>query len=264
MNIDMDFSKPLWEFDLLEDFSDDLSLVFGKMHHSFTDGIGFSSMMSLLNDEDKRFKMDKKFPEASWKTKLYRILMTPYFIISTLIKYHYLQSDPNTNKMNEINRTEKMRNKYFKSEFISFNEMQKCYKRFTKVTFNDYMLGLLGVSYDKWFRKYGIEGAHKLCTIIPVNMRPLPNNFSELKLGNYITSIKFELPIGENIKSNIDSVKQKLVSLLDQDFLKAMTNFFKIIPRLPEALNKKLFYEFYDRVNLMFSNVPLTSEAWYF
>ena len=40
-NQKMDFTKPLWEFRLVEDYADGKSVVFYKMHHCFMDGVGF-------------------------------------------------------------------------------------------------------------------------------------------------------------------------------------------------------------------------------
>ena len=61
----MDFSRHLWEFHLVEDFSEDLSAVIVRMHHSFIDGIGFVSMMSWMNDDQFKLKIDKRFKEHS-------------------------------------------------------------------------------------------------------------------------------------------------------------------------------------------------------
>ena len=82
----MDYSKPLWEFHILEDYSKDESLVIVKMHHSFTDGVGFVSIMCLMNDEENRFKMPKMFKEATIATKIKRLLMTPYFLYFTYLR----------------------------------------------------------------------------------------------------------------------------------------------------------------------------------
>ena len=76
----MDYSKPLWEFHLVEDFSDDLSAVIVRMHHAFTDGVGFVSMMSCMNDDKFKLKIDKKFPEPSLFQKFIFLLLTPYII----------------------------------------------------------------------------------------------------------------------------------------------------------------------------------------
>jgi len=38
--------KPQWEMHLCEDYSKDTSVLFMRMHHSFTDGVGYVSMMS--------------------------------------------------------------------------------------------------------------------------------------------------------------------------------------------------------------------------
>ena len=58
--------KPLWEFQLYEDYTETTSMVFMKMHHSFTDGIGFVCLMSCLNDEQFKTKGPKIIKEPSF------------------------------------------------------------------------------------------------------------------------------------------------------------------------------------------------------
>ena len=81
MNEYMDFRKPLWEFHFVEDYSDDLSAIIVRLHHAFTDGIGFVSMMSCMNDDEFKLKISKSFKEPSLLQKLVVLLLTPYYII---------------------------------------------------------------------------------------------------------------------------------------------------------------------------------------
>lgn len=150
------------------------------------------------------------------------------------------------------------------SDFISFSDIQKCYKRFPKTTFNDYMLGMISKSFDKWFKSYNIQGANKILATIPINMRPIPKDISEFKPGNHITAVKFELPIHDNIQNGIDGAQNAMKSLKDEDFIKSMDNFFKIIPIMPEFLSKYIYEDFFGKVHLMFSNVPFSEKPWYF
>ena len=50
----MDYSKPLWEFHLVENYSEDLSAVFVRMHHSFTDGVGFVLLKIILDETNNK------------------------------------------------------------------------------------------------------------------------------------------------------------------------------------------------------------------
>ena len=143
--------------------------------------------------------------------------------------------------MNELNGKEITKNHFFMSDFISFEDIQKWYKRFPKTTFNDYMLGMISKSFDKWFKAHKIEGANKILTTIPINMRPLPNDISEFQPGNQITAVKFELPIHDNLQIGISDAQKVMKNLKDEDFIKSMTNFFKIIPIMPQALSKYIY-----------------------
>ena len=99
----MDYSKPLWEFHFVENFSKHLSVIIVRTHHSFTDAIGFASMMSWMNDDQFIHKIDKKFPSLSLIQKLILILITPFYIIYAMIVTAGITSDPNSATINDLN-----------------------------------------------------------------------------------------------------------------------------------------------------------------
>jgi len=45
-NQHMHRDKPLWEMHFYENYTAETSILFMRMHHSFTDGVGYVSMMS--------------------------------------------------------------------------------------------------------------------------------------------------------------------------------------------------------------------------
>ena len=42
----MDVNRPLWEIRILENYTETTSIVMTRLHHSFTDGLGFVSLIS--------------------------------------------------------------------------------------------------------------------------------------------------------------------------------------------------------------------------
>ena len=50
-NGNMDKSKPLFEFRLIEDYTQDTSMIIFRCEHSFGDGVSCASLLSTLNDD---------------------------------------------------------------------------------------------------------------------------------------------------------------------------------------------------------------------
>mmetsp|Transcript_26311 Transcript_26311/g.30432 ORF Transcript_26311/g.30432 Transcript_26311/m.30432 type:complete len:134 (+) Transcript_26311:353-754(+) len=125
-------------------------------------------------------------------------------------------------------------------------------------------MSMLSVGLNNWLIKNGINEGFKVCLCIPVNLRPLPNNINELKLGNYIHVLKFELPIHNNIESGIKSAKTVVKSYLSPSFLFAVSKFMIVVKYLPLKVLECLFFDFYKNIQLIFSNVPFAEKPSYF
>ena len=92
-NVKMDYSKPLWEFKLLEDYSEEESVLFVKMHHACSDAGGFVGLLSCMNDPDKKMKIDKSFPKISIFVHLLALIFGPLYLgILILINWKDLSS----------------------------------------------------------------------------------------------------------------------------------------------------------------------------
>ena len=102
-NEDMDYSKPLWEFHFIENFTDGSSAVVLRIHHSFCDAVGFAIIMSWLNDDQFANKIGKKLPSINLIQKAILALITPFYIIYSMIVVSKIVSDPKVACINELN-----------------------------------------------------------------------------------------------------------------------------------------------------------------
>ena len=66
----MEYSKPLWEFHVVENYSDDTSAVIFRIHHSLSDGVGIVSMMSCVNDDKFSLRINKEFTQLNFFQRL--------------------------------------------------------------------------------------------------------------------------------------------------------------------------------------------------
>lgn len=264
MNEYMPYDKPLWEMYLLENYSENESIVFVRMHHSFTDGVGYVSLMSCINDEKYKIKMDKKFPEAGLVERVLLAIATPFYIAILLITFTGIRTDKNAAKVRKLRGKDDFKNKFYLSEQIPFKDTRKCYKRFKNTTFNDYILGMLSHSLSQWYEEHGITDPDKILTVIPVNMRTLPNNIDELQLDNNVTAVKFEMPIRKELEVGIKDGRAAIKKFLNMFYIFTVGFFCKALPYMPIFGSKFFLFYFYKGVDMLFSNVPFSKEPWNF
>lgn len=146
--------------------------------------------MSCLADQECKTTLRKSFnPLPGYKQVLYAIFGVFYCAyIAVLVEG--LVTDPKSRKFRQLKKEGSFKNKIYRTGIIDFSQVSKCYKMYTenaheKVTFNDYFMGILGVSFNKWFEQNGIIGGKSLKAVFPVNYRPLPTKPEEALIGNH-------------------------------------------------------------------------------
>ena len=153
INEDMDINLPPWEFYLIEDYSQKSSMLITRIHHSFTDGAGFVSLMSFLNDEKFMAKNTKSIPKYGIFMVILQWIMTPIFSIYVLLSTKSFKTDNIAAKIREVSGEENFKSKFLSAEEIPFESIRKCYKKHNGATFNDYVLGTLSTSLNDWYHK---------------------------------------------------------------------------------------------------------------
>ena len=180
----LDMNKPLYEFQVLEDFSQDKSVIFLKFHHSFTDGIGMTSLWSCILDECLTAKFPKQIKIPSIFDNILLALVTPYFVYKSLTLTWDWKTDPVASKCKELkNDPDSYKNQYLLSREISLDDVKaRCKKK--KIGFTPYMLGLLSKSFYQWFEHYDVKGAKEIAICIVSGLRNLPKSYEEINLNN--------------------------------------------------------------------------------
>jgi hypothetical protein len=262
----MDYSKPLWEFYLQEDYSETESLFIIRIHHAFADAGGFVGMMSMINDDQFKWKSDKKFPQPNILHHIFFSFVGPIYSLYLCTKWElFRKSDENAKKCRELNGPVTYMNKFYAAKSrIPFDKVRNCYKGFKeKTTFNDYLMGAISVGLHKWFKFYNIEGARNLKCSLPINTRPLPTCIEEVDLSNKNIGINFEFPICEKLENGIKEAKEKFHSDLNVFTFYSLAKFCKVVGYMPEALIRRLNDSLTKSIGFIYSNVPLSSEPWY-
>ena len=126
------------------------------------------------------------------------------------MKNRFLCSDPESAKCNDLKNEDKFKAKFFSSDLIPFDDIQKWYKKFPKTTFNDYIMGVLSIGVKRWLKQNWIEDTSKILMLIPINMRGLPNSIKELKIGNYIVALRVELKLWNKLSEAISCAQAEI------------------------------------------------------
>ena len=128
-----------------------------------------------------------------------------------------------------------------------------------------YAWGLISTSLDKWYKANDIEGANSIKTMIPVNMKPLARGFDDLNMDNGLIWFKHALPIGSSMEETMEKSKIFLKKYLKPKYLLAHLQFGKLLQFIPSYfVRNHILEDFYKGMDLVFSNVPFSSEPLYY
>ncbi|CAI2368130.1 unnamed protein product [Moneuplotes crassus] len=261
----MDFEKPLWELHLVEDYSETESAMMLKFHHACADGGGIVGFFSAMNDKDKRLEVSKKFPSPPLLINAICTIIGPLYSVYLLTKKLNLSTDPKAAQISDLTKKDSNYCNFYEAEkSFDFPQIKKCFKRFKeKTSFNDYIMGVLGVNLDKWYKEHGIEGAERIKTINSINMRGLPESMKDVNLFNESIGSHFELPIIPDLDQAIKIARRNFKTDLDFFSLFCIKRFSDIFPYLPEVILRLFMATFYHGAGMIFSNVPFSSKPWY-
>lgn len=187
----LNFSKPLWEFRLVENYANGKSVVFYKVHHSFMDGVGFVSLMSTLNDEQFTTRLPKNIEKPGLIQSIITMFKSPMILSKIVPEMKSWNTDENAAKVREFLGQDQQTNILYGSRELPFDKITKCYKKYPGMTFNDFMLAIMGKGYKQWYDHHGIQGAKEVMTGIPINLRNLPTGYHDLHIDNCMAATKF-------------------------------------------------------------------------
>ena len=258
----LDRNRPIWEFRVIEDHTEDKSLIIYRIHHTVLDGVGFGCLMSTVNDNQFSSRLNKKIFKPSTLQSLQLAAMTPVSLAGVLPDMKKWCTDKQALKLTEINGDDHYANKFFATKEFDFKQIMKCYKQYKGMTFNDFMLAIISKSYDQWFKEHGVKDAEKIGIIIPVNLRDLPTSYDDLKIDNSIASAKFELPVSSDMGKVMETIKPTILRMTSPEILYASLNLLKCIPYFPEVMNLKMFDDFTEGCDVSFSNIPFSNVPW--
>ena len=258
----MEKGKPLFEFGLIEDYTEDTSMIIFRCEHSFGDGVSCASMLSALNDDQFSIPSKKVLPSYGFWQKLIFAFTTFSTLGEADKKYKEVKTDECTKKIFKKNnkQTSDTRHTFTNTE-IPFEAIHKCYKRYEGMTFNDFALAICGKSFYQYCKQEGIEDPKLLRCSIAVAHKILPTGYFNLSIKNYLVLINLQLYLTDSLKSGYEKIKPFLSYILSPDIQKQLVNFNFIAPYVPKSFLLNLMIggskeSYFCNSNVAFSDRP--------
>lgn len=241
MSMPLDYSKPLWQFHLVEDFRDGCALLC-RLHHCIADGIALMRILLSLTDDEpdgwiegledsttsntggdgsepaiRRMGQARRLRKKLLRTGL-ETLTEPSRAVeaakfgldssAALAHLLLLSSDPSTPYKGKLG----VMKRCSWSQSIPLADV-KAVGRVTGGTVNDVLLAAVTGALGRYLRSRGESiGGLNIRAVVPVNLRP-PDE--PLKLGNAFGLVFLSLPVGIDdpldrlyeLKTRMDGIK---------------------------------------------------------
>ena len=179
-----------------------------------------SSLLSALNDDQFSIPHKKVIPQFSIFERLVLAVKTFFTFTEIDKKSRTFKTDENTKKLFEKVRSEKLTGHYTSDIEIPFEVIRKLYKRYDNMTFNDYMLAILGKSLYQYCIKKDIKNPKGVKCEVPVGHKKLPTGYHDINISNYLSVLELELPIVDSIREGYDTLKPYVQYLLQPEIQK--------------------------------------------
>lgn len=290
MSMPLDYSKPLWQFHLVENFEDGCALLC-RLHHCIADGIALMRVLLSLTDDqpgdwqkeepasgdpqngeaipskESRTRFPKKLHQK-WLRKSMRMLSDPsrtaeamkLGIESSAALAHLLllSPDPVTPYKGKLG----VMKRCSWSQPIALGDV-KAIGRVTGGTINDVLVAAVSGALGRYLRSRGDPtGGLDFRAVIPVNLR---SPEEPLNLGNAFGLVFLSLPIGIDdpldrlleLKNRMDSIKGTPEALVAFGILNA-------IGVAPAKIEDMVVNLFGTKATAVMTNVPGPKEIRYF
>ena len=262
-NQELDRTKPLFQFRLIEDYTEDTSMVMFLCPHAFCDGIAVSSIFSAINDDQFSCPHKKKMFYPSLIQKIILFFKTPFTNVSLEGKVDLIKTDDNTKQIFKLKRQVPTMTKYYDSEIeFPFSTIRKCYQKYKGMSFNDFMLGIFGKSIYQYCIKKGIKNPNNVKCEIPVGLKKLPTGYHDLVVKNYLNASVLDLPLSEDMEQIMNGFKPWLSYCLDPEIQKQVINFTHLVPYIPQGFAKSEINNSSKGVDVLLSNIPFSDKPY--
>lgn len=186
----------LYQIRYIEDYTESTSVFMFIVDHAFTDGLGFSAILSALDDDQfTKMKVTKsKSPDYIHKLWIY---ITSFFKLYQ--NYKKISSLSSVKLPEQKGFVFGAPVKHVSFSNFEFSSIRKCYKKYKGATLNDFMNGIIGKSLHEMWAQVGIKESKYSISMIPVTYKDGPANYDELIVDNRVTTAIIPMKLGEDL-----------------------------------------------------------------
>ena len=284
MSKQLDLSKPLWQFHLIEPYGSGCALV-GRVHHCLADGPALVHVLLTLTDEEpdasspvtvSEEPLASKAPvhgAAAQRTELLvqqglSSLVNPLHLrdlvragsgtIAALSKLLWRTPDSRTSFKGRLGVSKEVS----WSQPVALAEV-KAVGRAVGGTVNDVMLAAAAGALRRYLRSHGEPvGGLTIRAGLSVNLRP-PD--AETSLGNQAGALLVELPVGvDTALERLQQVKRQMDELKESPEASVIWALLNALGNAPAEMQAALVEAYCTRDTAVVANVPGPAETVYF
>lgn len=198
------------------------------------------------------------------------IYMTSFFTLAKIVpEMNSWQTDLKAQEIRKFKGEEQgpvdtCTNKFYGSKSIPFDKIVKCYKQYQGMTFNDFMLAIIGKSYKQWFEHYGVMDTENVMIGIAVNLRNLPSGYHNLVIHNRLAASKILLPTSKDLSSTMNKIKPIIKRLTTTKVLYSALVGIYMMPYLPRFMSEAILGDYSKGMDTSSSNFQFSKRAFVF
>jgi len=252
------FDKPLWEVYFQENFDNNKSLLFFKIHHSITDGGGTVYLLSSLTDNVKLVQEYRsKLPNISCIIKILLILASPIFTVLTFPKLDNKLENPLT----PYSGPSTAQFKISESKKYDLDLLKNSLRGFSGATINDLCWTVLSRAIKSVIeeRRNKVNNATSVSNVIGLmGVSYRTREIEEAALGNESAGCVVQIKMNNlNIESHLSNVKSVLKQYKQKLFFKGSSYLGKFM--INYLMDKDSLLKFgekaFERVGFVYSNI---------
>jgi WS/DGAT/MGAT family acyltransferase len=248
--------RPRWQFQVIERFDEDASVILARIHHSIGDGISlmtviFALMEEMTAEHEQAPPRGSIRPAAGAPRKgLLKALSIPFAAPGILLKR--LLWSPDRHALHGARVSGRKQVAWTAS--LDLAVVKQAGKRLG-ATVNDVLMASVGGALSRYLAEHAGQKIEKLHISMPVNVRPADE---PLRLENRFAAVPLELHVGfENVgervlavKRQMDALKASVVPIVVYGIQYAM------LTVLPQAVSRGLIDFLANKCTAVVTNVP--------
>jgi WS/DGAT/MGAT family acyltransferase len=242
--------RPRWQLQVIEDFTEDSSVIVARLHHCMGDGIALIPVLFTLMDEASFPGADRLPSTAHAYSKVARALKAPLAGPVLLARKMLWRADRSAVHGSRLSGTKRVA----WTEAIDF-ELVREVKVHLGVTVNDVLMACVAGAFQRYLKEVSGESVRTLRASMPFNVRS-PNE--PPKMENKFAAVLLELPMHiEDVRERVHEVRRRM-NQLKQSVEPIVTYGLSVVllKTLPLGISRRLIDFLANKCSAVVTNVP--------